>query len=325
MSKFKYRYNPETLQYEKVQPGFRERLLSLLPYFAGSIVFAILIIVVYESQPFLKSPKEQALTRENAQLLEQYELLRKEFEQMELVLADIQQRDDNIYRVILESEPYPKYKRERATGGSRKYKDLEALANSELLIRTRKKLDQLEKRLYAQSKSFDEVIELAKKKEKMLRSIPAIIPVSRKDLTAGIGPFGWRIDPIYKTRAMHAGMDFPSPPGTPIHVTGDGVVESIESNYWGYGNMVLVNHGFGYKTLYAHLKEFKVEAGQQVRRGDVIGLVGSTGKSTAPHLHYEVIRNGEKLNPINYYYNDLSPAEYEEMLKASSSSGTSFD
>lgn len=325
MSKVKYKYNPNTLTYEKVEPSFRDRLKSALPYLLGSIIFVVLTIVLYEYQPFFKSPKEQSLIRENKELHQQYQLLRKQVEEMELVLAELQEHDDNLYRVILESEPYPSYKRERATGGSNKYKQFAEYKAGDLIIKTHQTLDRIEKKLYAQSKSFDEVIELAGKKEKMLASIPAIIPVSKRDLRAAIGPFGWRIDPIYKTRAMHTGMDFPAETGTNVYATGDGVVENVESNYWGYGNIVLINHGFGYKTLYAHLSEFNTKIGQKVKRGDLIGYVGSTGKSTAPHLHYEVWKNGEKVNPVNFYYNDLTPEEYEEMVKASASSGASFD
>lgn len=325
MSKVKYKYNPQTLNYEKVEPGFKEKLRKALPYLFGSIVFSVLIIVIYENQSIVKSPKEQSLIRDNKALRSELNQIRKEMKNMELVLEDIQKRDDDIYRVIFEAEPYPLHKRERATGGSNKYRELENVESGQLIIETRQILERVEKKLYAQSKSFDEVIDLAKKKEKMLSSIPAIIPIAKTDLTAGIGAFGWRIDPIYKTRAMHTGMDFPSTTGTPAHSTGDGMVESVESNYWGYGNVVIINHGFGYKTMYAHLSEFKCKPGQKVNRGDVIGLVGTTGKSTAPHLHYEVVKNGEKVNPVYYYYNDLSPEEYEEMLKASTSSGTSFD
>lgn len=325
MTKVKYKYNPQTLTYEKVEPGIRDRIRKALPYLAGSIVFAVAIILIYENQSFFKSPREQAFERENEQLRQQYDLLKKQMREMEIVLSDIQLRDDNIYRVIFESEPYPNHKRDRATGGSNKYRQFAEYESGQLMTETWQSLDRIEKKLYAQSKSFDEVIKLAKTKEKMLSSIPAIIPVNRKDLRAGIGPYGWRIDPIYKTRAMHTGMDFPSETGTPVYATGDGKVINVESNYWGYGNIVLIDHGFGYQTLYAHLSAFKTKIGQVVKRGEVIGLVGSTGKSTAPHLHYEVLRNGEKVNPVNYYYNDLSPEEYEEMLKAASSSGTSFD
>lgn len=323
MSKVKYKYNPHTLNYEKVETSWKDRIKSALPWFAGGIVFATIVVIFAFS--FIKSPKERAQRREIEQWKYQYQLMNERLQEIELVLNDIQKRDDNLYRVILEAKPYPYNKRVMGTGGNNRYKDLEGFENSELIISTKKKLDKVSKKLFAQTKSFDEVKKLAKKKEEMLRCIPAIMPVANKDLTAGIGGYGWRIDPIYRTRAMHTGMDFPSKTGKPVYATGDGVVENVESNFWGYGNIVLINHGFGYKTMYAHLSEFKAQIGQKVKRGEVVGLVGSTGKSTAPHLHYEVIKNGEKVNPVNYYFNDLKPAEYEEMLRASSDGSASFD
>lgn len=323
MSKVKYKYNPHTLNYEKVETSWKERIISALPWFGGGIVFATIVVILAFS--FIKSPKERAQKREIEQWKYQYQQINERLAEVEAVLNDVQKRDDNLYRVILEAEPYPTYKRNLGTGGSNKYKDLEGFDNSELIISTQKKLDNISKKLYSQTKSFDEVIKLAKKKEDLLRCIPAIMPVANKDITAGIGGYGWRIDPIYRTQAMHAGMDFPSKTGTNVYATGDGIIEAVETNFWGYGNMVILNHGFGYKTHYAHLSAFKVKAGQKVKRGEIVGLVGSTGKSTAPHLHYEVVKNGEKVNPVNYYYNDLSPAEYEKMLEISASGTASFD
>lgn len=323
MSKVKYKYNPHTLNYEKVETSWKDRILAALPWFAGGIVFATAVVIFAFS--FIKSPKERAQKREIEQWKYQYQLINERLLEIETVLTEIEKRDDNLYRVILEAKPFPKQKREPGTGGSNRYKDLEGFASSELIISTKKKLDRISKKLYGQTRSFDELKELAKKKEEMLRCIPAIMPVANKDLTAGIGGYGWRIDPIYRTRAMHTGMDFPSKTGRPVYATGDGVIEDVASNFWGYGNIVLINHGFGYKTMYAHLSEFKTKIGAKVKRGDVVGLIGSTGKSTAPHLHYEVIKNGEKVNPVNYYFNDLGPAEYEEMLKASSNGTASFD
>lgn len=323
MSKVKYKYNPRTLNYEKVEVSWKERILKALPIVAGSLVFATIVVIIAFS--FFKSPKEKAILRDYKQLEAQYELLKKELENIDLVLNDIQKRDDKLYRIILESEPYPAHKRQMSTGGSNRYRDLEGYASYELVSGTRKILDRVEKRLYAQSKSFDEVIALAQKKEELLRCIPAIIPIINKEITAHIGPFGWRIDPIYRTQAFHSGMDFPCKTGTKIRATGDGVVANVESGYWGYGNIVLINHGFGYQTMYAHLSGFNCKPGQKIKRGDVIGFAGSTGKSTAPHLHYEVIKNGEKVNPVNYYFNDLTPTQYEELLKSSSEAGTSFD
>lgn len=323
MSKIKYRYNPQTLSYEKVELSFKQKFIKTLPYIGAALVFAVGVSVI--AFTFFKSPREKALLREIEQLKAQYKNLDAELKQTAEVLGAIEQRDDRLYRVILETNAYPEHKRKLATGGSDQYADLQHLKNSEMVIDLTQKLDELQKRLYAQSKSFDELVELAKRKDKMLRSIPAIIPIANREVTAHTGPFGWRIDPIYRTRAFHSGMDFPCKTGTKVRTTGDGVVDNVESGYWGYGNVVIVNHGFGYQTMYAHLSGFNVKKGQKVNRGDVIGFAGSTGKSTAPHLHYEVIKNGEKINPINFYFNDLTPAQYEEMLKASQQGGTSFD
>jgi hypothetical protein len=323
MSKIQYKYNPDTLTYDKVQLSIWQKLKKSIPWILGSLAFAGGVVAL--TFAFFKSPREQSLIREYNQLSSQYDLMRAEMRQVEMVLDEIRRKDDNLYRVILESEPYPVHKRQLSTGGSSQYTTLEGYNSSKLLISTRQMLDRIQKKLYAQSQSYDEVVKMARKKEKMLRCIPAVIPLSTNLITAGIGGFGYRIDPIYHTRQMHAGMDFPCKTGTPLRTTGDGVVVGAETNYWGYGNCVIVDHGFGYQTLYAHLSEFNVKPGQKVKRGDVIGFAGSTGKSTAPHLHYEVIKNGEKVNPVNYYYNDLNPAQYEEMLKASAEASTSFD
>jgi murein DD-endopeptidase MepM/ murein hydrolase activator NlpD len=323
VSKIKYKYNPESLSYEKVVLTFWQKVVKALPFVGLAIVFSVLVSIL--AFTFFKSPREKAYLREIKQLKTQFSQLSNEFKNTEKILASIEQRDNKLYRVILEANAYPENKRKLAIGGSDKYKDLQGFDNSELIIATTRQLDEIQKSIYAQSKSFDELVELAKRKDKMLKSIPAVIPVPNREVTAHTGAYGWRIDPIYRTRAFHSGMDFPCKTGTKIRATGDAIVENVENGFWGYGNIVLLNHGFGYKTMYAHLSEFNVKKGQKVNRGDVIGFAGSTGKSTAPHLHYEVIKNGEKINPINFYFNDLTPAQYEEMIKASQESGTSFD
>ena len=322
MSKIKYKYNPQTLTYEKVELSFWQKLKRTLPYIGAAIIFSVGISIL--AFTFFKSPREKKYLREITQLKAQFQLLQNEIRQTEQVLGEIENRDDK-FRAVLEAEPYPDHKRKLSFGGSNRYTVLEGYENSELVIETAKKLDDLQRRLYAQSKSFDELVDIAKKRDKMLRCIPAIIPIPNKEITAHIGPYGYRIDPIYRTHSFHSGMDFPCKSGNKIRATGDAVVEDVENGFWGYGNVVILNHGFGYKTMYAHLSQFNVKKGQKVKRGDVIAFAGSTGKSTAPHLHYEVIKNGEKVNPVNYYFNDLTPAEYEEMLKASQNSGVSFD
>lgn len=323
MAKVKYHYNTSTLKYEKVEISLGKKLLRVLGFLAAAIVFAFIIIVLAYS--YIDSPKEKQLKREISQLSLQYELLQDRLEQMNVVLGDLQERDDNIYRVIFEAEPIPLEVRNAGFGGVNKYKDLENFDYSDVMISTTKKLDRISKKVYVQSKSYDELLKLVRRKNELLSSIPAIQPVSNKDLTRMASGYGYRIHPIYKTSKMHTGMDFTAPIGTDIYATGDGVVVESDNSRRGYGNHVIINHGFGYKTLYGHMKRIKVRPGQKVKRGEVIGWVGSSGTSTAPHLHYEVLKDNKPINPINFYYNDLTPAEYERMLEISSRANQSFD
>lgn len=323
MPKSKYRFNPESLVYHKIEPSFNEKLKKFLTYFFAAIVVAVIFNLFFTF--FFDTPKERGLKRENNQLMLQYEILNKKLEGLTVVLEDIQQRDDNIYRAIFGAEPYPKSIREAGFGGVNKYRELEGMENADIVINTAKKLDKIKKQIYIQSKSYDEIVDLARNKEAMLKAIPAIQPISNSDLKRTASGWGYRIHPIYKIRKFHYGMDFTANTGTEVYSTGDGIVEEIESSRRGYGNKIIINHGFGYKTLYAHLNSFNVKRGQSVKRGDVIGYVGSTGLSTAPHLHYEVHLNNKKVNPINYYFNDLSPAEYDRMIEISMKTGQSFD
>ena len=281
-----------------------------------------ILLIFYQ---FFDSPKEKKLKLEIQNLTSQYEVIDKNMKQVEIVLDEIQDRDDNIYRVIFEADPIPTSIRKQGFGGVNRYEKLLGLSNSELMINTSKKIDQLTKQLYLQSKSFDEVIDLAKNKSNMLASIPAIQPVANKDLKRMASGYGYRIHPIYKTRKMHYGMDFSAKTGTEIYSTGDGVVSKVKRSKRGYGNYVKINHGFGYETLYAHMSKYIVKKGQKVKRGEVIGFVGNSGISTAPHLHYEVRKDNKKINPVNFYYNDLSPEEYEKMLEISLQSNQSLD
>lgn len=323
MSKVKYRFNTKSLTYEKVKVTFRERLWRFTSYLAIGLVFATVTIIL--AFKFLDSPKEKILRREIEALQLQYDLLHKKMDQAQVVLNDLQDRDDNIYRVIFEAEPIPSTIRNAGFGGSERYEVFDNFENADLLKNTTERLDKISKQLYIQSKSFDEVVKMAKDKEKLLASIPAIMPINNKDLRHQAGGFGWRTHPIYKTPEFHPGMDFSAEQGTPIYATGDGVVEVADANAQGYGNHVVINHGFGYHTLYGHMSKMAVKAGKKIKRGELIGYVGSTGLSTAPHVHYEVIKNGEKINPINFYYNDLTPEQYQIMLEMSSKSTQSFD
>ena len=324
MSKVKYRFNSKSLTYEKVKTSFKVGFLYVLSYLATGIVFATITIIL--SRQFLPSPSEKKQNRELEVLKLQYELLDTKMNLAEKVLYDLEDRDDNIYRAIFESEPLPKTIRYGGSGGSDKYSVFDVFDNADLLKSSTEKLDKITKQIYIQSKSFDEVVKLSKNKEKLLASIPAIMPINHKDLFHTISSnFGWRTHPIYKTQQFHPGMDFAYPQGTPIYASGDGLIETADDMAQGYGNHVVINHGFGYQTLYGHMSKIAVHANQKVNRGQLIGYVGSTGLSTGPHLHYEVIKNGEKVNPINYYYNDLSPQEYQLLIDGSKKSTQSFD
>ncbi|MBK7967554.1 MAG: M23 family metallopeptidase [Bacteroidetes bacterium] len=323
MPKAKYYFNTNSLKYEKVVIPWGKRILRVLGFVTTAIVFSVVIVAI--AYAYLDSPKEKQLKREISQLTLQYEILQQRFEHVDNVLKDIQHRDDNIYRVIFEAEPIPATVRKAGYGGVNRYKALEGMENSDLIISAARKLDELTKQLYVQSKSFDEIVELAKDKSHMLASIPAIQPVSNKDLTRIASGFGYRIHPIYKTSKMHEGIDFTAPVGTDIYAAGNGNVKEVVYGDRGYGNYVLISHGFGYETLYAHMSKVNARPGQKVKRGDVIGNVGSTGASTARHLHYEVIKQGSTINPINFFYNDLTPEEYEKMIEISSHSNQSFD
>lgn len=324
MAKVKYQYNQSTLSYEKVRINPWKRVAQVTWYFLASMVGGAGIYLVFNF--IYDSPQERQLKNEKEELLLQYEIMNDRLDQMSVILADLENRDDNIYRSIFEAEPIPDNIRKAGIGGVNRYKNLERFKeDGSAVIETSKKLDRLAKQLYIQSKSFDEVIELAHQKEDMLASIPAIQPISNKDLRRMSSGFGKRIHPIYKTARFHWGNDFTAPVGTEIYATGKGKVILVEKSNSGYGYHVIVDHGYGYETLYAHMSKVSVRQGQSVKRGEVLGLVGNTGLSSAPHLHYEVLKNGNKVDPINFYFNDLSPEEYELMIQLSSQENQSFD
>jgi len=323
MAKVKYYYDTKTLSYKRIELSGLNKLKRLF-YFLICSTFTGLIMVIIFFQ-FFDSPKEKRLNREIDTLISQYVIVDDKLRQVELVLDDVQNRDDNIYRIIFEADPIPKSIRKAGYGGVNRYENLKGFNNSELIINTSKKVDQISKQLYIQSKSFDDIIELVKNKADMLASLPAIQPVSNKNLSRMASGYGYRIHPIYKTRKLHAGMDFSAKSGTPIYATGDGKISKVRRSRRGYGNHVIIDHGYGYKTLYAHMKKYAVKKGQKVKRGEIIGYVGSTGTSVAPHLHYEVHKDGKKINPVNFYFNDLNAEEYEKMLEISSQNNQSFD
>jgi murein DD-endopeptidase MepM/ murein hydrolase activator NlpD len=323
MSKIKYKYNPETLTYEPAEQGTRFILRRISMYSVFSTVLGFFFFLGYGY--LFDSPEEKKLARENSRLQAQYEIMDTKLQQIHTVLDDIQQRDEKVYRVIYQADSIPNSIRRAGFGGMDRYRHLENLDNADLVINTSKKLDVIMKQLYVQSKSFDEIIDLTMRKEEMLRCKPAIMPISNNDLRRTASGFGWRTDPIYKVRRFHKGMDFSAPTGTEIYSTGDGVVKRIVRSHSGYGNHVEIDHGFGYATLYAHMNSVNVKRGQKVNRGDVIGGVGDTGKSTAPHLHYEIKFKNRAVNPAHYYFEDLSPEQYEEMIFISSNNHQTFD
>ncbi len=324
MARLKYRYNPDSLSYDRIRPSFKKRFLIFLSYLTVVFSIALLLNVFYSS--VFDTPREKMLTRENNQLNLQYEILNQKIGKLEMVLEDIEKRDDNIYRTIFNADPIPSSVRSAGFGGVNRYEYLEGYDNSELIIETAERLDILTKAIYVQSTSYDEVIDLARSREDQLSSLPAIMPISNKDLTRTASGWGFRIHPIYKIRKFHYGMDFTAPTGTEVYASADGAIERIQRSRRGYGNILVVNHGYGYKTLYAHLTDFNnAWVGKKVKRGDVIAFVGSTGLSTAPHLHYEVHLNGKKINPVNYYFEDLSAQEYDRMIELSMRPGQSFD
>jgi len=326
MSKVKYRYNPETLSYDKINKGLKYYSSRITIYFLFVLVVGMLTYVIYPH--VFESPKEKRLIRENQQLLSQYDIMNKKLDQLELVLDDIELRDENIYRAIFQADSIPNSIRRAGFGGTNRYKYLEDMDNSDLVITTAKRLDIVMKQLYVQSTSFDEVIDLAMRKEEMLRCVPAIMPISNRDLRRTASGWGYRIHPIYKDKRFHYGMDFTAPTGTDIYAAGDGVVTRISTGKIGsgYGKRIEIDHGFGYTTLYAHLNKFNVKKGHKVKRGDIIGFVGSTGGSTAPHLHYEVHVKGKKVNPHHYYFKeDFTAEQYDRMIQISTNSNQTFD
>ena len=325
MRKSKYIYDPLTLAYKKVERTWKHILRDTSLFLLASALLGVLFFFVI--QLIIDSPKEKSLKRELDEVLLTYEQLDERLNKLMLVLGNMEKRDDEIYRVIFESEPPPaEIRLSGLAGGALRYESIQDLSNGVLLEKTSRKVDELTKRIAIQSESLDELASLANNKEALLDALPAIRPVKDQPGTRFSSGFGYRIHPIYKVRKKHPGVDFSAKKGTPIYASADGIVISNDIfGGRGFGKHITISHGFGYHTLYAHMDKAIKKRGQRVKRGDLIGYIGNTGRSTAPHLHYEVIKNGRRVNPINYFFNDLSPTQYDDLVRSAAISNQSFD
>jgi murein DD-endopeptidase MepM/ murein hydrolase activator NlpD len=318
MARIKYYYDTETCKYERVKTTTGDIFLNTLGIFLLTLSMAVGLFLIHGN--YFESPKELLLKNEVKEMEFYYESAQKEVNNLNKQLADMEHRDDNIYRVVLGAEPIEKSIREAGVGGVDRYSDIKEknTIHEDIILKLHTAVDKLRRKVYIESKSQDEVVQLAENKEKLFAAIPAIQPVANKALIALASGFGLRIHPIYKVKKMHTGVDFAAPIGTPIYATADGLVDRVEVNFSGYGKSIGIDHGFGFRTRYAHMHGFAVRQGQRVKRGELIGYVGDTGLSTAPHLHYEVFINGVHVNPIHYFFNDLNPAEYEKLIELAS-------
>lgn len=311
------------MRFEKLTTPLRVRLLQVLGYIAASIVTGILIFAI--TFRYIDSPKEKLLRQQNDDLRQNYKVMEERIKQLQLQMDEIANRDNFVYRSIFESNPIPDSARVKEMEKKKEVQLVQSMGETELVTSMAAQLNNLSLRMAYQFKSFNAIENMVKNKEKLIAAIPSIQPISNRSLNRVASGFGYRIDPIYKDRRLHAGLDFTAPIGTPIYATADGVIKDAGFNTGGYGNRVVINHGFGYETLYAHMVRIKARVGTRVKRGEVIGYVGSTGKSTGPHLHYEVHKNGTQLDPIYYFYSDLTPAQFDRILKLAAASNQSFD
>jgi Membrane proteins related to metalloendopeptidases len=318
MARIKYYYDTETCKYERIKTSTGDFILNTLGFLSLTLALAVGLLMLYSS--YFESPKELLLKNEVKEMQFYYNNLQKEVDKLSTILSGMEYRDDNIYRAVLGAEPIEKSIREAGVGGVDRYEEIKNkdVIHEDIIIKLSEAVDKLRRKVYIESKSQDDVVELAKNKENLFAAIPAIQPVANKELIALASGFGLRIHPVYKVKKMHTGVDFAAVIGTPIYATADGKIDKLDVSFSGYGKMIEIDHGFGYRTRYAHMHGFAVRQGQRVKRGDLIGYVGDTGLSTAPHLHYEVFVNGIHVNPIHYFFNDLNAAEYEKIIELAS-------
>lgn len=323
MKKIKYFYNTNTLRYEKLETPLRVKLLRVLGFISAAIVTAIIIVSI--AYRYFPSATEKRLMQDNQELQQQFELLEERTRKMSQQLGELEKRDNEVYRTIFEADPIPDSVRSKEIEQAKENQLVMKMANFQLEGSIVSTLNNLSNRIGNQERSYAEIAGFIKNKEELLGCTPAIQPVSNSDLKRVASGFGYRIDPVYKTVKLHAGLDFAAPQGTPIYATANGTIRTAANMGTGYGNHVVINHGYGYETLYGHMFRIKVKAGQRVKRGEIIGWVGSTGKSTGPHCHYEVHKNGRHLDPVYFFYNDLTPEQYDRLLKMAAASNQSFD
>ena len=323
MSNVKYYYDSETLSYRPITKSNTKMAKYLFGFLLASWLFGLLIVFV--GSYYFESPREKVLNRELQNMELQFTVLEGKMNEIEDVLKNIEERDNTIYRLYFEANPIPEAQRNQGFGGVNRYSKFQGFKNSDLISASHKRLDILQKRIVVQSKSLDEIINLAKDKENFLAKIPAIQPINNEDLTRMASGYGYRTDPFTKIRKFHYGMDFTAPRGTPIYASGDGVVKRADSRSSGYGRHIRIDHGYGYVSLYAHLYKYNVRRNQKVKRGDIIGFVGSSGRSQAPHLHYEIFKDGRRINPLNFYYGNLTSEEFNDLLIKASIENQSLD
>ena len=325
MSKSKFYYDKSSLSFKEIKVSSRTKLINVTTFIFVTFIFGVISLFILLSTPYLNTPTELSQERELKNYEFQIDILNNRLNKLETVLNDLESRDNNIYRVLFEANPIDPDIRKAGFGGINRYSNLEGFENSDLIIETTKKIDILTKQIVIQSKSLDEIESLAKNKQLMLAAIPSIQPIKNDDLNRIASGFGIRTDPFDKSRKMHSGIDFSAPKNTPVYAASNGIVKRADNSAIGYGKHIRIDHGFGYLTLYAHLNSYNVKRGENVKKGDIIGFVGNTGRSKGVHLHYEVHKDGKKVNPVNYFYSNLSPQEFDEILKISSQENQSLD
>ncbi len=325
MSKVKYYYDHKTLTYREIKVTNKDRISGALLFLLASFFFGITSLLILLNSEVINTPSEVAQKRSIKNFELQFDILNKKLRQLERVISNVEDRDNNLYRLYFEASPIPEEQRRAGFGGVNRYKDLEGYDNSDLIIKTTKRLDILTKQTVVQSRSLEEIEHLAKNKASLIEAIPTIQPIKNKDLTRVASGYGYRIDPFTKVRRFHYGMDFTAKRGTPIYATGNGIIKRADNRSSGYGKHIRIDHGFGYVSLYAHLSKYNVRRGQKVKRGDIIGYVGNSGRSVGPHLHYEIFKDNKKINPLNFYYGNLSAKEYEALLTQSNQENQSMD